>query len=418
MIYVCDAIMGQGKSSSAITYMNEHADQKFIYITPYLEEAKRIHDACRELHFVEPNKDWIHGNSKVSHTQELVMQGRNIATTHQAFKLYTYAMLDAVREQEYTLIIDESVELLEQYEIEEDDVELLVAGGYVEREDDIYTLVNDNYKGKKFMDVLRLMRTRQLMRTRGNNTDTDSPFFYWILSPELMTSFKDVFILTYLFKGQSMYNFLQMYDIPYTNIGITRDIKNDEYIYRFSENEQYIPDYVGHIRDMIEIVDDKKLNAIGMDENALSLNWFSKANKEDIGQLKRNTYNVFRNIWNESNAADRMWATFKDVKESIKGRGYSDSFTVLNQRATNELRDRLYLAYICNIYMNVNEKKFFYKHGLSVDEEAYALSTLVQWIWRSAIRDGKKIHLYLPSSRMRRILNDWITSLEEGGADD
>lgn len=42
MIKVCDAIMGSGKSSAAITYMNEHPDDKFIYITPYLNEVKRI----------------------------------------------------------------------------------------------------------------------------------------------------------------------------------------------------------------------------------------------------------------------------------------------------------------------------------------------------------------------------------------
>ncbi len=33
-IKVCDAIMGSGKSSAAISYMNEHPNQKFIYITP------------------------------------------------------------------------------------------------------------------------------------------------------------------------------------------------------------------------------------------------------------------------------------------------------------------------------------------------------------------------------------------------
>ncbi len=183
MIRVCDAIMGQGKSSSAITYMNEHADQKFIYITPYLEEARRIKDNCPELRFIEPDKEWSHGSSKVSHTQELVLNGRNITTTHQAFKLYTSAMLDSIREQEYTLIIDESVELLEQYEIEEDDIELLVSGGYVEKDDDIYTLVNDNYKGKKFTDVLKLLRTRQLMRSASGSSKTESPFFYWMLCP-------------------------------------------------------------------------------------------------------------------------------------------------------------------------------------------------------------------------------------------
>lgn len=40
MIKVCDAIMGSGKSSAAINYMNEHPDKKFIYITPYLNKDK------------------------------------------------------------------------------------------------------------------------------------------------------------------------------------------------------------------------------------------------------------------------------------------------------------------------------------------------------------------------------------------
>lgn len=55
MIQVCDAIMGTGKSSAAITYMNEHKEEKFIYITPYLEEAERIKNGCKSMHFVEPS---------------------------------------------------------------------------------------------------------------------------------------------------------------------------------------------------------------------------------------------------------------------------------------------------------------------------------------------------------------------------
>ena len=58
--------------------------------------------------------------------------------------------------------------------------------------------------------------------------------------------------------------------------------------------------------------------------------------------------------------------------------------------------------------MNVNEKKFYTKHGINVDEDAYALSIMVQWIWRSAIRDGDEIYLYIPSRRMRTLLEKWI----------
>jgi hypothetical protein len=42
---------------------------------------------------------------------------------------------------------------------------------------------------------------------------------------------------------------------------------------------------------------------------------------------------------------------------------------------------------------------------------------MIQFIWRSAIRDGKPIHLFVPSERMRTLLKDWmnfnIGNLEE-----
>lgn len=71
--------------------------------------------------------------------------------------------------------------------------------------------------------------------------------------------------------------------------------------------------------------------------------------------------------------------------------------------------------YIVNLFMNVNEKKFYQKHGIEVDEDAYALSIMVQWIWRSAIRDGDDIGLYIPSRRMRNLLINWIEKTSKGG---
>ena len=46
MIYILDAVMGTGKTTAAINYMNEHPDQKFIYITPFLEEVSRVKKKC------------------------------------------------------------------------------------------------------------------------------------------------------------------------------------------------------------------------------------------------------------------------------------------------------------------------------------------------------------------------------------
>ena len=40
--------------------------------------------------------------------------------------------------------------------------------------------------------------------------------------------------------------------------------------------------------------------------------------------------------------------------------------------------------------------------------DAYALTELIQWVWRSRIRNGEPIVLYLPSPRMRSIFSDWL----------
>lgn len=33
---------------------------------------------------------------------------------------------------------------------------------------------------------------------------------------------------------------------------------------------------------------------------------------------------------------------------------------------------------------------------------------MVQFIWRSRIREGKEISLYIPSKRMRELLKEWL----------
>jgi hypothetical protein len=77
-IKVVDSIMGSGKSSWAINYMKENNNERFMYITPFLDEVERVK---KELpSFSDPKKV---GGSKLLHLKELVKYGRNIASTHQ-----------------------------------------------------------------------------------------------------------------------------------------------------------------------------------------------------------------------------------------------------------------------------------------------------------------------------------------------
>ena len=201
-----------------------------------------------------------------------------------------------------------------------------------------------------------------------------------------------------------------MYDIPYQFVGVE---KTGDGEFRFSSSTEYVPDYVHNIHDMIGIVDDPKLNDVGEDDFSLSMSWFDKESS-DTSRLKNNLYNFFRYMCG-AEAADRMWSTYRDAKSKIQGKGYTNGFIPFNKKATNEYRNRTAVAYCVNLYMNVGQKLFYQNNGVEVDEDAYALSIMVQWIWRSAIRDGQKIVLYVPSKRMRSLLTNWMEEVSRRG---
>ena len=128
--------------------------------------------------------------------------------------------------------------------------------------------------------------------------------------------------------------------------------------------------------------------------------------------LKNATGNFFKN-YTKTKSNENLWTCFKDYKNLISGKGYAKGFLSSNIRATNEYRDRIAVAYLVNKFFNPYVKNFFTLNGVEVNEDAFAVSEMLQFIWRSAIRDSKEIWLYIPSSRMRMLLESWIDNKEE-----
>lgn len=410
MIRVCDALMGSGKTESCIAMMNSRPDRKYIFITPYLEEAARIKNSCPDLDFVEPsNKIAQYKFTKTNHTNALIASGRNIATTHQAFLFYTDETLDLVENMGYVLVIDESVNVLESTEVTSDDINMLVSGGYLENNDGIYSWTGKEYQGTLARDIMRIAKSRDLVCVEKQG-GLKYEMFYWILPRKLLTAFEDVYILTYLFTGQPLYYFMKMYGLTYQYIGVEKHGAS----YRFCEYPGYTPEYTKYLQEKVHIEEDAKLNSIGDNRTALSMNWFD-SNPGEVNKLKNNIANFFKHKLGFIPAEQRMWGSHKKGKDILKGKGYTKSFLTFNARAVNEHRNKTCLVYAINIFMNVGEKMFYKAAGANVDEDAYALSTMIQWIWRSAIREGHDIYIYVPSSRMRSLLKDWIKTVSAGG---
>lgn len=110
-----------------------------------------------------------------------------------------------------------------------------------------------------------------------------------------------------------------------------------------------------------------------------------------------------------------MCGTFKNHWGKIRSKGYWNSNVVFSKKSSNDFRDRIVLAYPVNLFSSGYIVKFYYDHGECFDNDRYALSIMLQWIWRSAIRDGKPITIYIPSKRMRTLLIDWINETSKGG---
>lgn len=401
--------MGSGKSSAAITYMNENPEKKFVYITPYLDEASRITRACPELRFVEPSdKIPEYGFKKTAHTAALIEEGRNVATTHQAFKAYTPEMLEAIKSNRYTLIIDENVDVLDAFSIHPDDIKIAVESGYITEQNGVYVYSGqfDEYHGDLFSELKTTLTSRNLIQITDMNQES---IYYWTLPADLLAAFADIYILTYMFVGHSLRHFLVMNKIPYAYIGV----RFREGAYRFCGVDACDP-FGLDIESKVHIVGSDKMNRIGEDFHSISMNWFAR-NAEGTAQLKRHLGNFFNNICRGVPADRRLWGTYKDQFNNLRGRGYSGAFLPFNTRATNTYKERFCLAYIVNLFMNVGQKAYYNSNGVDVDQEMFALSTMVQWIWRSQIREGKEINLYIPSKRMRDLLTDWMAYIKHGG---
>lgn len=419
MIKVCDAIMGSGKTESAITFMNENPDKKFIYITPFVKEAERILAACPSLNFTVADNKKEHGGAVLRHTHALVESGHNVATTHQAFRLYRQEILDLIREQHYYLIIDEAIDILSKTDVSNDDLRMLEKDGLIEFGEDGFfhkTEAAASYNGK-LMDELRLLDRYDLVRSFDDGDDDNgieqgkTRFFFWSLDAKLLQVFDEVIVLTYMFESQNMYQMLKMKDIPYQKIGISRD---EDGTFRFADSMQYVPDYTQHLSEMINILENDQLNAIGRDRYSLSMSWFNTnkaARRREVTQLKNNVYNFYRNYMNGYPASKRMWSTYECSRKKIQGKGYINAFLPFNCKATNAYSSCNCLAYCVNVFMNVEQKQYYHSYGIEVDEDAYALSIMIQWIWRSAIRNGEQIHIYIPSARMRGLLRQWIANV-------
>lgn len=390
-INVVDAIMGAGKTSASINFINESdEDVKFLYITPYLTEVKRIMESCQSKKFKQPESF----GTKLKGIKYLFDNGFNIVSTHALFRNFDEEIIDLAFTNNYTLIMDEVTDVIEPYNITKPDL-ATVLEKYASVDDMGLMKWHDREYNGRFSEVKQLCDLDCLAIYGGSA-------MMWLFPVSTFRAFRNIYILTYMFQAQTQKYYYDFFGIEYNYLYV----KNDNGKYLFT-NDKF--DYINlDYNKLIHICDVDKLNTVGDMEYALSKTWYDRnQGNQLIKKLKNSTSNYFKN-YTKTKSNENLWTTFKDYQLLLSGKGYAKSFLSSNTRATNEYRDRIAVAYLVNKFFNPFIKNFFVQHGVEVDEDSFAVSEMLQFIWRSAIREGKEIWLYIPSSRMRYLLEKWI----------
>lgn len=408
-IELLDSIMGSGKSTAVLNWCEANPNTAFLYVTPLLSESEvRVVNACSDAKFVAPNTD-VDFKTKGAHLLDLLQSGVNISITHALYASLKKDHLYWIKENKYTLILDEEVSFIEplgdaytkadfEYLKHLKQLEVDENGKLVWLDDSI----GDDTKYSKLANMCRLSMVYQAKRSEH--------MFVTQLPMELITCAERVILLTYLFKGSILDTFLSMKGIsviPFTEVTV-KDVSKKDLI------------------SLIEFVGERQVKEWAGE--SLSSTWYKDSTPKQLSKVA----NSIRAVGNTSKVKGNklVWCTPSSVaqpktkggkKVSPVGFGAgvgdlnSDGFVIgcylpCTSRATNIYRERSVLVHCYNRFPHQTVSAFLSDYGGMVDANQFALSEIVQWIWRSQIRDGKPIKLCILSKRMRKLVQDWLTT--------
>lgn len=395
MNLIIDSIMGSGKTTWAIRYLNRSPQRRFIFATPFLKEDTRIREGCPTLNFVEPDGTF----SKLSDLKKLVAEGKNIATTHALLGQWIPTSKDAdnLRKWNYTLIIDEALEVIQPVQkINTDDLRILRADMLrIDAATSKVTWIAENCP-QRYQDIKKLADAGRLHICRDSQLLDLMPIDILKVMPNLI-------VMTFLFESSHLCHYMRIHGMTWKKAFVHNG--------QLCMGEPDLTQKKQEIKALLSVYDGK-YNECGAERRTLSATfWAGTRNFTERYQVMKNIRSFFLTFC-RARVDQCMWSVFKGKAggEANIVKGFKKAFVAFNAKAVNDFGDRIYLAYAVNVYDNPMILAWLYEHGQEPDNELFALSAMLQWIWRSAIRNDQHVHLYLPSERMRTILCKWLNS--------
>jgi len=390
-ITVIDSIMGSGKTSWAIEYMKKKPTNNFLYITPFLDECSRISEACLpEKGFMQPHN---YGSGKLKNINLLFQNEQDIVSTHELFKHLNEESRRALKDKHYTLILDEVLDVIEPIPIKNSDLKILIDVFFdIDKNGVVHWKPEHSDYDGAFNQIQGIAESNSLVCINDSN-------LLWRYDPAIFSLFDEVFVMTYFFDGSIMKYYFDAYNIKYRKASVI-----DGKLFGYTPEDKI------KIRSLINLYQGKITRSMRQKQTCMSKAWYANsANKNNILKVKNNLYNYLRNICH-AKSESVLWTTYIDSKNKITPKGYKKKFLPFNCRSTNKYKDAYNLAYAVNIYFHPTVLIFLCSQGVKVNQDKYALATMLQWVWRSRIRNGESINLYILPDRMRNLFIKWMNN--------
>jgi len=239
----------------------------------------------------------------------------------------------------------------------------------------------------------------------------DDKFFVYELPHRLFRIGKKYTIMTYLFHGNFMEAYFNSHSIQYS-------IKQID-----SERARMIKAQARELITFVPITN--KMKGI-WDKFNRSKPLSKKFITDRMTPKDRKSFrNGIRNIIyrrEKHNPEKVMITSFKDFmdkecrkksKINIMPRSMDECFVPMNARGSNQWGKRDFVIHMADIYPEPALNKYLKKRSNgSFNPDIYALSMLIQYVYRSAIRNNEPIKLMICSDRMEKLFRDWLDKPE------
>lgn len=417
--------MGTGKTRGIFKLIDKEYSEtgkRFFYVSLFnsevgdgnKKEKGRIHNDLPHMSFKMPKN---RGEGKRENIKELMKKGCNISTTHASFKSFDKEAIQLMVDGNYTLVIDEALDCISQYQdLDRQDLDLLLDGGRVSvnEKDGMLKWTGEELTEKSsFYDIMKLCHTESLYKYKDE-------IIMWEYPPLLLKSLSDVYVITYLFKGSIMCSWMEKNKIDY----------------------KFLPDNVlglrdqdevkAQVRDNIEILRSNKLKSFREEckgkENQFSVGWYKRNCVKDGSKDKNKKVTpptedmvkitkIMESCVTRSKVSNKevFWTTFSDYKKGLAGKGFKQTpkgglppFLAYNTKATNEYRDHSLCMYGVNVFKTPVEINYLKDKGVEFDTDQYSLSEMLQFIFRGTLRQSKPMKIIVLSERMENLLLEWL----------